>query len=329
MIREAARPLASKEVHDADTWQIQRLIPTAGDVAVMTLGPAGRETAVLKLPVSDKALTNLKRQDEMLSDLRADANLTGWHVQLPQVVAAAWSFPGAFVVEKKIPGVPAEKYLLDPRIRSHVLANAAEVIGELHRRTSELVTVEDTLVESWVGKPMRVVSSLLGEHHATQRRIEKVATELKAALLGRVVPVSRIHGDYSPQNILLRADGSEVTGIVDWDLSASQQLPALDVVHLLLSTRMLVERKELGDVLGSLFTQTPPSTLEHSLVEVSCLMPNEAPLDFRTLVLLFWLRHVESGVSKNTRSAASSAFWVARNVGKVLDCASGVADDNF
>lgn len=328
LMPEAVRHLASKGVHDAGTWRIQRLIPTVGDVAVMTLGPAGRETAVLKLPVSDKALASLKRQAEVLSDLRADANLTGWHVQLPEVMAAAWSFPSAFLVEKKIPGVPAEKYLLDPLSRSHVLTNAAEVIGELHRRTSELVIVEDTLVESWVGKPMRVVSSLLGDHHATQRRIEKVATELKGALQGRVVAVSRVHGDYSPQNILLREDGSEITGIVDWDLSASRQLPVLDVVHLLLSTRMLVERKELGDVLCSRLTQTAPSALERSLVEASHFTPNEAPLDFRTLVLLSWLRHVESSVNKNTRSA-TSAFWVARNVGKVLDCASGVADGDF
>lgn len=328
LMPEVVRHLASKGVRNVDTWQIQRLIPTVGDVVVMTLGPGKHESAVLKLPVSRKALASLMRQVEVLSDLRADANLTGWHVLLPVVIDHDWSFPQAYLVEEKISGVPAEGFLLDPLSRFHVLKNAAEVIGELHRCTSETVVVEDIFIESWVGKPLRVVGSLLGEHHTTHRRIEQLAIELRGALLGRSVAVSWVHGDYSPQNILLREDGSGIMGIVDWDLSAAQQLPALDVVHLLLSTRMLVERKELGDVLCLLLTQTVPAAFERSLVEECHFTPNESPLNFRTLILLSWLRHVESSVNKSTRSAAS-AFWVARNVGKVLDYASVPADGEF
>ncbi len=325
LMPQVVHHLASMGVHDANTWQVQRLIPTVGDVAVMTLGPAGREAAVLKLPVSRKALASLKRQVEVLSDLRADPNLIGWHSLLPHVMAQAWSFPRAYLVEEKISGVPAEAYLLDSSSRCRVLERAAEVIGGLHRRTYELVVVEDTLVERWVNKPLQVVSSLLDNHQATQIRIEQLAVELRGALLGRATAVSRVHGDYSPQNILLREDGTEITGVIDWDLSAARQLPALDNMHLLLSTRMLVERSELGEVICSLLTRTESSAFERSLVEASHLTPDESPLDFRTLVLLSWLRHIESSVNKSTRSA-TSAFWVARNVKKVLDCASTSAE---
>jgi len=47
-------------------------------------------------------------------------------------------------------------------------------------------------------------------------------------LAGRTLTVSWVHGDFTPGNILVTPDGTSVTGIIDWDHSASKELPQLD-----------------------------------------------------------------------------------------------------
>lgn len=304
----------------AHSWELQRLLPTLGDTKVMTLGPGGREVAVFKLPVSLEAAANLVRQAEVLAALRKDVPMADWSTPLPSLLAEARAFPHAYLVEAKLPGVRAEVLLLDPATRGLALENAAQAIGGLHRRTAEYARVDEALVAHWVDAPLRAITDLLG--NGTQRsRTHQLALELKGALLGRTVALSWVHGDYSPQNVLMGKD-AEVTGIVGWELAVPRQLPVLDVIHFIVATRMLVERRELGSVLCTLLTEAALSAAEGPLIEAAT-SPEHPPLELRTVLLLSWLRHIHGSVKRNRHTfAANNPLWLAKNVKSVLNCAA-------
>jgi len=311
--------LARGSYPDAYSWQLQRLVPTLGDTKVMTLGPPGQEVAMLKFPVSREAAASLERQVEVLSELHTNTRLAEWRTLLPTVLAEARSFPHAYLVEERLPGVRAEALLLDPSTHSRALQNAAQAIAELHRRTAQPAVVDEAFVARWVDAPLRVVASL-SKDGPRERRAERVASELRETLLGRTLALSWIHGDYSPQNVLMDRS-AEVTAIVDWELAAPRQLPTLDIMHFLLAARMLVERRELGSILCALLTDTVPSALERSLIAASFSASNHPPLDLRTTLLLGWLRHTQCSVN-NAAGAANNHLWIAKNVVSVLNCAA-------
>ncbi len=319
----ALLPTATGELrargYDANSWQLRQPLPTRNSVKVMTLGPIEREVAVFKLPVTLETDANLTRQVALLNTLRDDPTLTDLHPLLPTVLAEAHAFPHAYLIEAKLPGVNAEVFLRNPATRERALQNAAQAIGELHRHTAERVKVDQTLLKLWVDAPLGSVARLLGSR-VYRDRTQQLALELKEALLGRTVTLSWVHGDYSPQNILM-GTGAEVTGIVDWELAAPRQLSVLDTAHLVLATRMLTERREFGSVLCGLLIGSLLSEIEASLVGTSSTDPVNTPLELRTILLLSWLHHIEGSVNRHS-SKISNPVWFAKNVESVLTCAA-------
>jgi aminoglycoside phosphotransferase (APT) family kinase protein len=145
-----------------------------------------------------------------------------------------------------------------------------------------------------------------------------LSDELHHALSGRTLTVSWVHGDFTPGNILVTPDGASVTGIIDWDHSASKELPQLDLVLLLLSTRILVQRRELGDIIRELLIDNRWTAQERALLDNAYLaLPGDA-LDVRPVVLLTWLRHVASNLSKSA-DYARHRLWVSKNIDGVLN----------
>lgn len=307
----------------ASGWRIIESIPTSGDVKVFILTDAKEtEVAVLKVPASQKAAQGLQRHVQALSQLHTNADLGEWRKLLPLVLTAAWLPPQAYIIETKLPGVRAERLLFDLSQRDRILEQAARAITKLHQSTAAASVVDDTLIEQWVNGPLRIVEQLVGSGSSKQQAITQLADALRAALLGRRVMTSRIHGDFSPQNVLFHKDGSEVSGLVDWELSAGQHLSALDLVHLLLSTRMLLERKELGTVLSEILVHPTASTFDAHLLTSYIGPDQQPPVSFQTLALLCWLQHVKRERDMGRFAAyASNAFWIAKNVEAVLESA--------
>ena len=140
---------------------------------------------------------------------------------------------------------------------------------------------------------------------------------LRAGLEGREVSVGWVHGDLAPGNVLLSTDGRQVCGLVDWERATSTGLPQVDVVHLLLTVRMLTEGRELGDLVCDLL---PARDEAAGAVQPGSQTaePTGDPLDDPVLVLLTWLHHV-SGIVAKTDHYAPRSVWAARNVDVVLD----------
>lgn len=303
------------------SWAVQRLVPTVNELTVVTLGPPERPpAAVLKLPRSDAAVTNVRRQGMVLATLQADPCLGAWHALLPKRLAEGEIAGQVYAVEQVLPGVDARQVLSDPATRARLLGAAAAAIGLLHRRTTAAVVVDAGILERWVERPLRLVRGVTAARPGAgggRRAIERLAAELRDALAGRTLAVSWVHGDFAPGNILATPDGATLTGIVDWESARPADLPLLDLLQLLLSTRMSVQGRELGDVVRALLDGSEWSPDEQALLDAArSALPGDA-VEMRALVLLCWLRHVAANLAKSTHYAGHR-LWVAKNIETVL-----------
>jgi hypothetical protein len=112
------------------------------------------------------------------------------------------------------------------------------------------------------------------------------------------------------------ADGAALTGIVDWDLAAHEDLPLLDVLLLLLSVRMVVHRCELGSTVRTLLDGAEWTRHERALVEAAeVALPGDVGM--RALVLLCWLRYVAATLGKS-QYFARHRLWMMTNIEAVL-----------
>ncbi len=71
--------------------------------------------------------------------------------------------------------------------------------------------------------------------------------ELRSELTGCTATAARVHGNLWLGNVLCSPEDGRVTGIVNWERSRTD-LPVVDVMHLVCTTRALVEHRELGAV---------------------------------------------------------------------------------
>lgn len=301
-------------------WNVQELIGSLNDMTVANLGPLGRPTAILKLAHSGRAAANLQTQIKVLTRLRADTRLDGLTALMPEIMASGETAAQFYLIEQRLPGIDGRRLLGEADLRTNLRAAAAGTIAQLHRATASTALVNDELLNRWIDQPLQAMWPAATSHDRAgegARAIERLAAELKGSLRGRRVSTSWIHGDYMPGNILVTADGARLTGIVDWDLAASGELPQLDLMHFLLSTRMLVENRELGDVVRDLLTKDKWTTQELDiLIEAQAALPGEV-VETRTLILLSWLRHIARNLVKSDRYA-HNWLWLTKNVEGVL-----------
>jgi aminoglycoside phosphotransferase (APT) family kinase protein len=275
---------------------------------------------MLKLPRSDAAIVSQERQKEVLTRLHNDQRLGAWRDLLPTLLAEGETANTHYLVEQMKPGFDARTLLDNPDAQARVRTAAATAIGVLHRHTASAAVVDAGMLERWIDEPLcRVKDSLatLRHAHGYHQTLDSMMTDLHSALVGKSVPVSWVHGDFTPGNILLTADAGEVTGILDWDQASPEDLPQLDLVLLFLSMRMLSQRRELGDIVGQMLKGAEWTANELDLLNAAqASLPGET-VAMRELVLLAWLRHVAANLSKSTRYVGHR-LWTAKNIEAVL-----------
>jgi hypothetical protein len=304
------------------TWTVHRIAATDSDKTVLIIGPSGRPpTALLKLAsTDDSAMMSLRQQVDVLTMLHADGRLAEWRTLVPTLLAVGEIDGHAYVVEQLLLGRAATGVLSRPAARVRMQVAAAAAIGELHRRTAASVVVDAGMLERWIDAPLQVVrhvTATLPRAAGNERAIERLATELHDALAGRTLAVSMVHGDFTPGNILVTPDGATLTGIVDWELGAHEDLPLLDLLLLLLSVRRVVHRCELGTVVQALLDGAGRTPHEQALVDAAeVALPGDA-VGMRALVLLCWLRYVAATLGKS-QYFARHRLWMMKNIEAVL-----------
>lgn len=305
------------------TWSIRSAVWTEVGVAVIIVGPVGGPpTAVLKLARTVDGVASVRRNRAVLATLHADPRLEGWSRLLPRLLAEGEVAGQFYVVEQALGGHDGLSLLSNPKAYMRLQRAAAKGICELHQRTGSSVVVDKQMLERWVDQPLLLLRRLVLTHSRAasyDAAIDRLSAELSGMLLGRVLTVSSSHGDFWLGNILIDHDGTTLTGIVDWDRAGVGELPILDLLHLVLYTRTLVQGCGFGDVVQALLTGSSWLPHERTVLEIGALDLQGEIVAERAAVLLCWLRHVAGNLAQS-RHWTRDRLWVAETIEGVLDC---------
>jgi len=304
-----------------EAWRIQRATWSEAGVLVAFIGAFHKPpVTVLRVPYTSTGYTSLQRHHTMLTAIDALVNLADWRSVVPRIccsgdVAGKW-----YMLEQALPGHALDAQRPAMATSGQLQYIAAATIGELHRCTTRPRVVDGQLLDRWVDRPLKqlqhISHPLLHSQWYTSS-LNRLAAELHKALAGRILNVSWIHGDFWLGNLLGDVRTAQLSGIVDWDMAAIDDLPLHDLLHLVLYTRRLTERRELGDIIRSVLTDNSWTEDERKLIAPATLPPEAGGM--RTMILLYWLRHVAGHLSQSS-DHAHNWLWVRKNVVGVLRC---------
>lgn len=301
--------------------KIQQVVHNQTNTVVFFLGSSdGKTPIVVKISTSRKEAKSLKQQQENLTLLTQVHELGEWRQVLPKVIACGEENGSVYSVEYAKPGISLANALRTHQMDWDLVYLAAEGINTLHRATARSVLVNLEILHSWVDEPVKNLIHRSFDHsrpNPFQGTIYNIQDKLRAALEGQQVCVSWIHGDYSPENILIDPSGSKVTGILDWDLAKPTGLPQLDLMHLLISIRMEKTHREFGPVVCSLLQKRDWEQEEANLLQAVGQDVSGNALDLQDLLVLTWLNHINANLSKTSRHDYQER-WVQENIRTVL-----------
>ena len=272
--------------------------------------------AIIRVARSRSGQAGLDRAAGSLQQLHA--RLAGLEVEaLLPVVIGRGDLPGrTWLAERALAGHSGRSLLADAATRRRLLVATARAIGTIHAATARAVVVDEAVLGRWVSTRARVIADTL--HRARPAlpdgRLARIEAAVSADLADRTLQVGWIHGDLWPANILVADDTALITGIVDWDSAEDDELAFHDRLHLAITTRRLVARKELGPVLADLLSGGTWSEDDRAVLDAA------SELSDRTALWLYWLRFVESNLLRHP-DLASDRTWLAANVEQVLACA--------
>jgi hypothetical protein len=312
----APRLLSGVQAVPQDGWRTEAVRWTGTSVAVAVLvHRSSPRRLVVKIPAAVDGAASLRRQARVLSALARDPRLQDWQDVLPRPVCEGEVHGRYYSIEEALPGEQGTR-LLHGRRASAVLDASARLIDGLHSRTARERPVDDTAVEAWVELPLRRLERFA---HSRVRRgelqagLERLRRDLTCSFTGRTVRLSWIHGDYWPGNLLASAESGRITGIVDWDQGAADQLRLHDLLHLYLYARCLRRGEELGDVVIEALKAGVPEAIGVGANRVDAWIDGIPP---RTGLLLYWLRHVTLFLDSDGHR--DNRYWIRNNIEKVL-----------
>lgn len=306
------------------TWSVLTATWTLTNVVVIGLGTDKRLLAVLKLPQNPSGLESLRRHTSVLDTLGADARLRDVHSLLPRVIAEGEINQQPFLVEKALPGRELRTIPFNQPAYMTACTAAAAMIGQFHRLTSTTIRIDEATLRRWIDEPVTLIqrlSAVLSSDLGYAGQLDRVAADLRATLLGRDVTVSWIHGDFWPGNVLVASDSTTLTGLIDWDLAAPNELPMHDVLQIVMHTpRLIAHRYELADTVRSLLEGAGWTHDERVLLDAAGARLPIDDTEKRGMLLLYWLRYIATYLSKCPERGSDEA-WMKKNIERMLACA--------
>ncbi len=303
-------------------WQVQYIVQTQTDRIVLALGPEpGPALILVKLPTSQEATLSQERQAEALSILNANPALEDLRPLLPVPLAHGKIENQPFSIERILPGMDARLIAKYPDRMAQVESEAIRSITRLHHNTLSQRVFNEAEWRARVGAPLELVCETLQRIPGSQPyllSVTRLGAELQQALVGKSIALSWVHGDFVPDNLLVDLREGHLSGILDWELAEPDGFPILDIMQLLMATRRETQHKELGRLVVDLLKNPNTwSSHERSLIESALSdLPGHA-LNFRQLLLLFWLQHISGNLTKATRYRRH-IWWIYANIYPVL-----------
>jgi hypothetical protein len=291
-------------------------------------GPAA---AVLKVARDLLEAEELRTQRCALAEIASHPGLDEeWRELLPRILAFDERTDATVSVESYRPGIDLAEVLgRHPNRVEELTAAALSAIAPLHQSTARFIVVDNVcLLRQWVGEPVADLT------HMCRRQdprlvpaLDRLETMLGRALVGRRMPVSWTHGDYTPGNVRVAGLQGPVNGIVGWG-GAQEERPALiDEYLIILTASCQVERADLGTVVSERLRAGGLSDPERNALRAACERSDSdigarERIDERLAILLAWLHHA-AALWRKRATQPNHQIWWNTNVTPVLDAVAG------
>ena len=310
----ASMPRAAGGI-DPSRWHIPRSCSGSG-ATVLVLGPIDQlPIAVAKVPHNSKDAEYVSKQAAMLTVLHADSRLAAWQAFIPAPLGTYESDGLMFSFEQALPGCTLRSLWTDAGTCQRAYQSAVVAIDQFHRCTASRLTVNDAVLERWIDHPLRSLRTTGSDLSS----IDHLARHMRRAISGQTLTTSWIHGDFWASNILVTCKGDTVTGIVDWDHAAPDELPVLDALHLLLDTRVVKHVMDTGQVIGEFLTGMGWTEDELAILNAAGPRPEGNDIGDANEVLLYWLRWLRFQLDDRPYLLGHKR-WLSRNVQPILQC---------
>lgn len=287
-------------------------------VAKVRLVDRMEPAAVVKVARSPEAAQELSTDLSVVSALRDDPRLADWTSILPRRIASWTSPTSGYSLEVPIVGVDGRRLdWTDLTVATAAISAAAEAVGQLHRRTGRRELISERQVGRLVRTPVAALFALYRDHSRQFRSLRRLESRLSSRMMDQEMTLGWVHGDYTPGNLIMAPDGSSVRGIVDWGGGLASAPACMDTVTLLLSTRMLRDRRELGPVMLEIARGAVLTDAEERL-----LAGDPSDLEAQWKLALSWLNHVSANLRKASYYGRH-LLWRAINVDPVLEEVAG------
>jgi hypothetical protein len=283
---------------------------TEGVRVVLARDRVAGGAAVLKVATDSAGAAALDRERSALQAVWAVAPPSVAAV-LPEVrrgsvAAVVWA------VETRPPGTDARKALASRDARDRLLCDVVGRMTDLYAATarpSDVAGDVPALLEEALSALEALPTSRL-RAPADGAKLGQLETELRAQLTRGPLTIARVHGNLWAGNVVCTPGTTNVTGIVNWEWSG-WDLPVVDVMHLLATTRAAVEQRELGAVVRDVLLG---GSLDGPDGMLLASVPGAGELSARSAVLLAWLRHVGRRIERG-----AGPLWLSHNVHQVLE----------
>jgi len=163
----------------------------------------------------------------------------------------------------------------------------------IHVHFGSVVTMGDHEFSTYIQTKLRLIEKFLVDQRIETSGLKHLDRYLHAELTGRVVILSLTHGDFKIGNCLFD-DQSNITGIVDWDMAAKNELALFDLASL--RSRSIRDRTPKLS-LAKLVLKTVGVPDEFETVMAGCFQTTQTdPVSLGILVWLYWIDRVSSGL---------------------------------
>jgi Phosphotransferase enzyme family len=284
----------------------------------------------LKVARGPLGAAELRTQRRVLAELAIHQGLDGeWRELLPRILAFDERTDTTVSVESYRPGMNLADVLARRPNRVEELTVAVlRAIAPLHRRTATFVVVDNVcLLRRWVIEPVAGLTDMCRRlEPRLVPEVDRLDAVLRQALVGRRMPVSWTHGDYTPGNVLLAGVRGPVTGIVDWGGARPGQPALIDEYLMILTASCQVERADLGTVVAERLRAGGLSDRERNALRAARDLADadlggreriDERIDERIAILLTWLHHV-ADLWRKCATHPNQHIWWATNVAPVL-----------
>ncbi|MFF0200214.1 phosphotransferase family protein [Streptomyces sp. NPDC005017] len=278
----------------------------------------GAGSLVVKHPRNEAGVAVTAREWEVLKELDADSRLAPWRDLLPRVVGSRG--PEGTVAQTRLPGVPAERLILDsPDDPYAVVAPAMKLLADLRAATGRRRKAADR-APAWCEAQLRALSAGIPRYRSGRRaaEFEALRRRLDAALAGAELTEGWTHGDYHAGNVLLGGVPLRVTGVFDWSSGRADGPCEIDAYTFVLALRSTLTGRPLGGLVAETLSAGRVADADRALLAPTGLDPDHGVADPVAIPLLSWLWHVTNNVCKSPRFGHSYG-WLAHTVAPVLD----------